>query len=112
ITRREKAAWSLATGLLVQTACLLLLLALRAKPGAASLLGLEALVAGGALFLGRRPKCAGAPDVAPPFPSGVRALVVGLAVLAGAAWFAFLVGAASDAMWATDFVAFWGYKGK
>src|SRR5436190_6383405 len=39
-------------------------------------------------------------------------MVVALAVLAGAAWLVFLVGALSDAMWATDFVAFWGYKGK
>ncbi len=112
LTRREKAAWSLATGLLVQTVCLLVLLALRATPRASNLLILEAIVAGGVLFLGRRQVGVGVPDKPPALSGGLRALVVGLAVLAGGAWLVFLVGAVSDAMWATDFVAFWGYKGK
>ncbi len=113
LTRREKAAWSLAAGLLVQAGCLLLLLALRTKPRATNLLLLETIVAGGALLLGRRGVGVAVPAGRPPTPSaGARALVVCLAVLAGVAWLVFLVGAASDAMWATDFVAFWGYKGK
>jgi hypothetical protein len=112
LTRREKAAWSLATGLLVQASCLLVLIALGATPRASNLLVLEAIVAGGALFLGRRQVGVGVGDKPPALSGGLRALVVGLAVLAGAAWLVFLVGAASDAMWATDFVAFWGYKGK
>ena len=112
LTRREKAGWSLATGLLVQAACLLALLALRVTPRASRLLGLELVVAIGALLLGRRHPDVGARENPSQLPGWVRALVIGLAVLAGAAWLVFLVGAVSDAMWATDFVAFWGYKGK
>lgn len=39
-------------------------------------------------------------------------LVVVLASVAGAAWLFFLIGAISEAMWSTDYLAFWGYKGK
>lgn len=109
LTRREKAAWSLATGLLVQAACLVALYAAGWKPGAASLLLLEGFVAGGALALARRRSCA---PLALPTPPGPRVLLVLLALVAGAAWLVFCVGALSGAMWATDFVAFWGYKGK
>jgi len=109
LTRREKAAWSLAAGLLVQAVCLLALLGIGVKPGAGSLLLLEASVAGAALFLGRG---LGSKGTGVPTPRGPRALVAGLAILAGGAWLLFSVGALSDAMWTTDFVAFWGYKGK
>ncbi len=112
LTRREKAGWGLAAGLLVQALCLLVLFAIRAAPGAPHLLGLEAAVAIAALLLGRGRAGDGTPGTSPAVPPRMRALVMCLAVLAGAAWLVFLVGAAADAMWATDFVAFWGYKGK
>ncbi len=112
LTRRERSAWSLAAGLLVQTACFLLLLALRVKPVAANLLALEALVAGAALLAGRRGPTVAEPSKPPQSSAAGRALVVGLAVVAALAWLAFLGGAASDSMFATDFVSFWGYKGK
>lgn len=112
LTRREKAGWSLATGLLVQALCLLTLLALGVAPRAPRLLGLELAVAIGALLLGRRGVGAGVAEKMSEPSERMRWLVIGLAALAGAAWLVFLVGAVSDAMWATDFVAFWGYKGK
>jgi hypothetical protein len=109
LTRREKAGWSLATGLLVQEACLVLLLAAGAGPRAWPLLAAEAVVAGAALLLTR-----GVPTERWPRPASRRhrALVAILLGVASAAWAIFLVGALADAMWATDFVAFWGYKGK
>ncbi len=109
LTRREKAAWSLASGLLVQAICLLTLFALGWTPRAPSLLLLEGVAAGAALVLRRR---------FPPGPAAVRiargprGLVLILSIVAGCAWLVFLVGAVADSMWATDFVAFWGYKGK
>jgi hypothetical protein len=110
LTRREKAAWSLATGLLVQAIALLALLAAGVKPGAGSLLLLEAAIACVAVFLGRGrdPKT----TVRVAAPSGPRVLLACLAVVAAGACLVFCLGALSDAMWATDFVAFWGYKGK
>jgi hypothetical protein len=108
LTRRERAGWSLATGLLVQAACLLSLLALGLTPRASRLLGLEAAVAIAALLLRRRLVEAGRSQL----PRAVRAAVIALALLAAAAWLVFVVGAVADAMWTTDFVAFWGYKGK
>ncbi len=112
LTRREKAGWSLATGLLVQAACLLTLLAFGVTPRASRLLGLEAAVAIGALVLRRRHPDAGFREGRSELRGALRAAVIALALLAGAAWLVFLVGAIADAMWTTDFVAFWGYKGK
>lgn len=110
LTVLEKAAWSLVTGLLVQTGCLLILLASGVAPTAFSLLLLEGLVAGGALLLGRGKRAA---VPAPVRDSGRgRALVFGLGSVALLAWMLFLIGSVADSMWATDFVAFWGYKGK
>ena len=110
LTRREKAAWSLACGLLLQAFCLLALLAAGVKPRAVNLLLLEAVVAAAGWMLGRR--LAGASAAPLPRVSDSRGLVVVLAVVAAAAWLVFLVGSLADAMSATDFVAFWGYKAK
>ncbi len=108
LTGREKFAWSLATGLLIQAACLLLLLAARVRPTAARLLGAEAGVAAIALAGARRRSSAGW------YPSGrkrdLRAL--GLAGVAAAAWLVFLLTALADAPFATDFLAIWGAKAK
>lgn len=110
LTRREKAAWSLAAGLLVQAVCLVALYAAGWKSSGASLLLLEAVVAAAALAVARRRQ--GYAAFALPAQRGPRPLVVVLALVAAGAWLLFCVGALSDAMWATDFVAFWGYKGK
>ncbi len=109
LTGREKAGWSLAAGLLIQAACLVILLAAGIGPRAIPLLAAEAVVAGAALFLTR-----GSPSEPPPRPDGKRdrALVAILLGVAFAAWAIFLVGALANSMWATDFLAFWGYKGK
>ena len=109
LTPTERAAWSLATGLLIQAACLVLLLVAGAGPRAVPLFVAEAVVAGAALFLTRGARTAAGPRPAPP---KTGALAAGLLGVAFAAWAVFLVGALADAMWATDFVAFWGYKGK
>jgi hypothetical protein len=107
LTRRERLAWALASGLLLQAFALLMLLALRVRPSGAKLLLIEAVAAGIALAFRRRPEAAG----------GVRrmdspALSWFLVGIAAAAWLVFLGEALADGMWATDFLAFWGYKGK
>lgn len=110
LSRRERFAWSAAAGLLVQAAVLLLLLAFPARPDAVRILLGEAAVAltglvlsrgGGAGALSRRPASA-----------REKAAIVLLAALAAAAWLVFFVGALADGMYATDYLAFWGYKGK
>ena len=111
LTAGEKAGWSLATGLLVQTGCLLLLLAAGIGPRALPLLLAEAVVAGGALLWTRGSKT----EVSSPLPGEAprdRALVAAFLGVAFCAWATFLVGALADPMWSTDFLAFWGYKGK
>jgi hypothetical protein len=109
VTAGERAAWSLATGLLIQAACLLLLIALGIGPRALPLLLVEAVVAGAALLLTRGASGGGPPRRTSPRPRWLVAILLGVAF---AAWTIFLIGALADTMWATDFVAFWGYKGK
>jgi hypothetical protein len=108
LTGRERVAWSFATGLMIQTACLLLLLAAGVRPTAVRLLGAEAAVAAIALAGARRRPAPGW------YPAGrkrdIRALA--LAGVAAAAWLVFLVTALSDAPFATDFLAIWGAKAK
>ena len=107
LTRREQLAWALAAGLLLQVIGLLALLTIRVHPSAGKLLTFEALAAGVA-FVFARPT-AGAPQHPRVDSSRVSWFLLGLA---GAAWLAFLGEAVADSMWATDFLAFWGYKGK
>src|SRR5262245_45216150 len=109
LTRREKLAWSLAAGLLLQALCLLALLAARTRPNAWKLLVLEAAAAAVAAFA-TRSRQARAPRIA--VEGDGRALAVLLWCVAAAAWLVFLFGSLADSMWATDFLAFWGYKGK
>jgi hypothetical protein len=108
LTRRERIAWALAAGILLQAIGLLALLAVRVHPSAWKLLAFEALAAGAALGLGRRPDAAASehPRVR---SSRISWILFGVA---GAAWLVFLGEALADSMWATDFLAFWGYKGK
>ena len=112
LTRREKAAWSLATGLLVQAACLLVLLAAGVAPRPSRLFLLEAVVAAAAAWLGRRSGASAAAMESPAASKSTRGIVLALALVAFGAWIVFLVGSLADSMWATDFLAFWGYKGK
>ena len=110
LTRRERFGWSVAAGLLVQAAVLLVLLAFRTRPDAARLLLGEAAVALAGLVVSRR---RGDTEVASrPARAGAGALVIALAAVAAAAWLVFSVGALADGMFATDYLAFWGYKGK
>lgn len=111
LTRRERLGWSVAAGLLVQAAVLLLLLAFRGRPDAARLLLGEAAVAVTGLALTRRRGDASA-DSPRPVRAGENALIPLLVIVAAAAWLVFFVGALADGMYATDYLAFWGYKGK
>jgi hypothetical protein len=114
LTRRERAAWALAAGLLIQALGLLVLLALRARPSGWKLLLFDFAVAGLALALDRSRSEARAVageegSRARRDPPLVPALFYGVAA---AASLLFLCEALADGMWATDFLAFWGYKGK
>ncbi|HEU5250319.1 MAG TPA: hypothetical protein VFW15_10075 [Thermoanaerobaculia bacterium] len=105
LTRSEKLAWSFATGLLVQV--ILFVIIVSVLPGRA-VLPILAVDAGivTTSFLARRPRFS-AVRFGIPRPS-----VVALLAIAGAAWFLFLVAALSEPMWATDYLAMWGLKGK
>jgi hypothetical protein len=111
LSQREKFAWALAGGLMVQAAALLLLLGLRIQPSGTKLLLLEALAAGLALLL-YRPGVRENSAPQAPSPGGSRVLAGALLAVAGAAWLVLLADTLADGMWATDFLAFWGYKGK
>jgi len=110
LSRREHLAWALAIGLLIQTACLLLLIAVGVRASPLTLLLAEATVAAAAAWKLRKDPDASGARAAERQGSNATVLVLGL--VAGAAWLIFFVGAISDAMWSTDFIAFWGYKGK
>ncbi len=109
LTRRERFGWSVAAGLVVQASVLLLLFALRASPDSGKLLAGEAVAALAGLWLARGRVASAAPR---PGARWTSAVVVLLAALAAAAWLVFLFGALADGMFATDYLAFWGYKGK
>ncbi len=110
LTRRERFGWSVATGLLVQAAVLVVLLAFRTRPDAVRILLGEAAVALTGVVLSRRGgRATGAPG---PTPAREKAAAVLLAAIAAAAWLVFLAGTLADGMFATDYLAFWGYKGK
>ncbi len=104
---RERAAWALASGLLLQATIILLHFAVRIRPSAFSIWFLEALVAVIAWSVWPH----GSAPIRSPAPPR-SALALGLGVVAGTAWFTFLVGALADPMWSTDYLAIWGYKGK
>ena len=110
LKRAERLAWSFATGLLVQAIFFVVLSSIFPGAGALPILALDGLIVA-ASFLARRPL--------PPRPAESaerggerRALVVSLLVIAAVGWLIFLVAALSEAMWATDYLAMWGLKGK
>ncbi|HEV8610255.1 MAG TPA: hypothetical protein VGS98_09335, partial [Thermoanaerobaculia bacterium] len=107
LTRPEKVAWSFAAGLLVQAILFLIVVSIRPGHALVPLLVVDAVLVA-ASVLARRPALT-------PFPRvlGVgRPLVVALLAVAAVAWLIFLVSALSEPMWATDYLAMWGLKGK
>jgi hypothetical protein len=103
LSSAERVAWSIALG--VGLAALEFLLGTAfGSPAPAAMLG-GALAVGAAGFaLGRR-------SPAPP-EEGPGALSVGALALAAAAVALFAIRALSEPMWAIDFFAIWGFKGK
>jgi len=113
--RSEKLAWSFATGLLVQAILFVLLSSVFPGLGALPILAIDGAIVA-ASFLARRPL----PPSRPVEPGNAglmargdrQALVVALLAIAAVGWLIFLVAALSEPMWATDYLAMWGLKGK
>lgn len=109
ITRPERAAWAFVCGLMVHAALYAIGIALGLEPGPRKLLAAEALTLVAALVLGRRRRAQ--PGSAPAREnSGSLFVVALLAAVAGVAFFT--ASALAEPMWATDFLAIWGLKGK
>ncbi len=115
LTRSEKIAWSFAVGLLVQATLFVVLLSISPGAGALPILAIDAAIVA-ATLLARRPLLLHRPaqrrdmDLTP-WSEG-RAFVVALLAIAAVGWLVFLVAALSEPMWATDYLAMWGLKGK
>jgi hypothetical protein len=109
-TRAEVAAWSLATGLLVQSLLFLACVSVWPASGPAPLLALDALVVAIALLIAPT----GHPDLPPTGGERERDALATRVLLgvAAAAWIVFLVQAVAEPMWSTDYLAIWGLKGK
>jgi hypothetical protein len=107
LTRPEKVAWSFAAGLLVQAILFLIVVSIRPGRAVGPLLVLDAALVA-ASVLTRRP----ASTHFPRLPQAGHPLVVALLATAAIAWLIFLVSAISEPMWATDYLAMWGLKGK
>jgi hypothetical protein len=111
LTRAETLAWSFATGVLVQATLFLLIVAV--LPGRARLPLAAADVAIIAASFGmRRPVTFRPGRALGAGPGERRPLVIALLTIAVAAFLLFLVSALSEPMWATDYLAMWGLKGK
>jgi hypothetical protein len=111
LTRAETLAWSFATGVLVQATLFLMVVAV--LPGRARLPLAAADVAIIAASFGMRRPAAFRPGRAwEAGPGERRPLVIALLTIAAAAFLLFLVSALSEPMWATDYLAMWGLKGK
>jgi len=104
--RAETLAWSFATGLLVQAILFVVLVSIFPGAGPLPILAIDAAMVA-ASFLARRPRV---PDRLA--RGQARTLVFTLLAIAGVAWLVFLVAALSEPMWATDYLAMWGLKGK
>lgn len=107
LTRPEKVAWSFAAGLLVQAILFLIVVSIRPGHALIPLLVSDAVLVTASL-LAHRPASTPLPRV----PGAGRPLVVALLAVAAIAWLIFLVSALSEPMWATDYLAIWGLKGK
>lgn len=104
--RAETLAWSFATGLLVQAILFVVLVSILPGAGPLPILTIDAAIVA-ASFLARRPRAAERRA-----RGQARTLVLTLLAIAGVAWLVFLVAALSEPMWATDYLAMWGLKGK
>ncbi len=106
LSRSEKLAWSFATGLLIQAVLFVIVVSILPGHALVPLLVLDAvIVSAGSLI--RRPR---RPAREPWGQAGI--LVISLLAIAAIAWALFLVSALSEPMWATDYLAMWGLKGK
>jgi hypothetical protein len=110
LKRAERLAWSFATGLLVQAIFFVVLSSIFPGAGALPILAIDGSIVA-ASFLARRSL---PPDPAESAERGGdgRTLVVALLGIAAVGWLIFLVAALSEPMWATDYLAMWGLKGK
>ena len=106
----ERAAWSFCVGLLLIEGCVALALAVSLRPGWLAFLLLSGVAVLASRLLPALPQD-GAPSALPPSPRSrlCRAAFLCLAV-AGA--LLYLLRALTEPMWAADFLAIWGWKGK
>ena len=107
VTRVEKLAWSFAAGFLVQSLLYVVCVSILPGSGSAPILVLDVVIVAASLAARRR--LGNRPPLARP-PATVLALAA--LVLAFIAWLVFLVQAVAEPMWATDYLAMWGLKGK
>lgn len=106
--RPEKAAWSFATGLLVQAALFAALVSI--APARVRLLQLvaDAVIVAGSFLARRAPSARVRGEVS----RETRGRVLALLGVAVAAALLFLVTALSEPMWSTDYLGIWGLKAK
>jgi hypothetical protein len=104
--RAERMAWGFAVGLTLTTLSVPLAFALRLRPGWLPFLLLAALAALPARILRLRERSTSEPSA----PLDGVSAILGLVVVAGVALYA--LRALTEPMWANDFVAIWGLKGK
>jgi hypothetical protein len=110
LTRAERAAWAVASGLLIHVTLYAGGILLRLNPGPRKLLLAEAVILAAAILLRRRRgRSAHSGSRRPKAPEWVSLLCLAAAA-AGALLFA--LSALAEPMWATDFLAIWGLKGK
>ena len=109
LARSERAAWALACGLLIHAALYTAGILLRLSPGPRKLLLAEAVLLAAALLLRRL----GVREQTPSFsPNTSRALRLAFLAAAAAGALLFSLSALAEPIWATDFLAIWGLKGK
>ena len=107
LTRAERAAWSLSTGLLVQSLLFLICVSVAPGCGPAPVLALDLLLVASALLVA--PISSPSPRVR---EGRVQGGILLLLAIAAAAWLVFFLSAVAEPMWSTDFLAIWGLKGK
>jgi hypothetical protein len=111
LAKAETLAWSFATGLLAQSILFVIVVAILPGRVIFPLLGLDALLLTTSFFL-RRPVLSPTPRGWAKGSGEGRALALALLAIASVAWLVFLIAALSEPMWATDYLAMWGLKGK
>lgn len=105
LARAETLAWSLATGLLVQSVLFVILVAVFPAHARLPLAVADVTIMAASFFL-RRPLFRREPR------GQAGSLALSLLAIAAAAWLLFLVSALSEPMWSTDYLAIWGLKAK